>query len=391
MKKSLRLIVTVILVISCAFISSGCYDIVELDQISIATGIAVDKDQNNSIRLTVQVGKAAAVGGGGEVGGGDPGDKPYQLLDAVNPNVIGAFDDLRQDNSRTLFLHHNQVLIFGKSRAESGIIVDIDAFMRDQQTRMDVYILIADGDAKDILDVEMELEKIPSTGIKRMIENKTKISKAFGVKLLEFVSKLTDKITAPVAPIIKIAEEPDSKRLSLKGLAVFKGDKMVGQLSEYQSKGYVWVVENLKSGSLPVKTGQDSAELNIINVKSEYKPSFDEKGIPKMTVDITGQFAIGQLIGFKGKKLEEVLLQLQKNAADTIKGEILSCFKETQKLNTDIFGFGSHINKYHKQKWKAIEDKWDKIYPSLELSLNIQVDIKDTGKIAISPEMFGGR
>ena len=43
-------------------ISSGCYDIVELDTISIVTGVGIDRDEKpDLIRLTVQVGKAEMV------------------------------------------------------------------------------------------------------------------------------------------------------------------------------------------------------------------------------------------------------------------------------------------------------------------------------------------
>lgn len=367
-------------------ISSGCYDIVELDTISIVTGVGIDRDEKPGlIRLTVQVGKAETVGGGGETGK-EISEKAYLVLDATDRSIVGALDSLRQDNSRTLFLHHNQLIIFGESHAKDGIADDIDALMRYHQSHMNVYMLVAEGNAREVLDTEMELEKIPSVGIDRMIKNKMEISKVYSVSLLELVSKLIDKSSAAAVPIIKSIKEKDLSRLSMQGLAVFKNGRMVGKLSENQTNGYAWMLGEIKSGSLKVNTGKDSAELNISACESKVKAVFDKNGMPKIQVDINGRFIVEQLIGFEGQPLEEVIGLLNKVAADTVKQVVLSCFKQTQRLNADIFGFGSHIHKYHSRKWKALEGRWEQIYPSLELALNIQTEILDTGKISISPK-----
>ncbi|HPU59118.1 MAG TPA: hypothetical protein PLG48_06385, partial [Candidatus Avimonas sp.] len=189
MKKALRIIAAAMLILSSALIS-GCYDIVELDTISIVTGLGIDKaDENGKVQLTVQVGKADAVGGGGQEGG-EASEKAYQNLDSVDRNIVGALDKLLQDNSRTLFLHHNQVVIFGESHAKEGISDDIDALMRDLHSHLDVFVLISETNTSEIFNVEMELEKIPSVGITRMMRKKSEISEAFGVKMLELISKL---------------------------------------------------------------------------------------------------------------------------------------------------------------------------------------------------------
>lgn len=384
-------ILLIIPLITAVLTSTGCYDIRELDKISIVTGIAVDKaDKKDLVELTVQIGKANAIGGGQNDGGGKE-EPATQMIDAVDKSISGALDALRQDNSRTLFLHHNQILIFGKSQAEKDISSYLDIFMRDNETRLEVWILIAEGKAKDVLNTKMELEKVSAVGISRMVDNKYDVSKVLGVNLLSFISKLTEKTTSPVAPIIRIVKEEDVTRLSLTGMAVFKGGKMVGELSEEQSIGYAWLLDSLKSEVIPVKTEKGSADLNIISTESKIKPVFDKDGNPKMNADITGSFNIGDLSGFEGMDLKKVLPLLQKGAEDSIKKQIMSCYRTAQKLNADIYGFGAYINKYDAGRWKSMKDKWDQIFPVLQLNLNIKINILDTGKITRSPEMAEGR
>lgn len=365
--------------------ATGCHGIQELDRISIVTGVSIDKaDKPGSIELTVQVAKADAVAG---KGGAAPSEKSAtMLLESTDTDVLGALNKLRRDNSRMLFLHHNQVIIFGKSIAESGLHPYLDSFMRNHEARMDIQVLVADSNADEILGTEMELEKISAVGIRRMLKNKTQISESFGTSFLTLISKLMETTTAPVIPIIKIAEEEDAKRLSLSGFAVFRGDKMVGELTEEQARGLAWLMGEFKSGVLSFETEQGNAELDIIGSSSKLEPVFTSGGKLTLTAKIQGMFNIDELKGFEGINLEKTMDLLSKGAQKEIRNLVVSCFDLTQGLNADIYGLGEYIHRHYPDMWKGLKDRWDEIYPSIELTPQIKVKIKDTGRIGHSPK-----
>ncbi len=50
--------------------------------------------------------------------------------------------------------------------------------------------------------------------------------------MLDFMSNLIDKTTAPIAPIIKVVEQDEKNKIVIDGMAVFKGDKLVGRLKQ---------------------------------------------------------------------------------------------------------------------------------------------------------------
>jgi spore germination protein KC len=52
------------------------------------------------------------------------------------------------------------------------------------------------------------------------------------VRMLDFMSNLIDKTTAPIAPIIKVVEQDEKNKIVIDGMAVFKGDKLVGRLKQ---------------------------------------------------------------------------------------------------------------------------------------------------------------
>lgn len=377
-------------VIAAILFSSGCYDIRELDRVSIVTGLAVDKaEQPGNIELTIQIGKAGALGGGENVGA--PDEKPVQLIDAVGESVMVALESLRNDNSRILFFQHNQVLIIGEDQARTGIIPYLDTFMRNKESRFEVWVLVSEGNAKDVLETEMELDEVSAVGIAKMIKNHAETSKSLGVRLLDFLSKITERSASAVAPIIKIIKEEDIHRLSLSGLAVFKKGQMTGKLTEDQSIGFSWVMGDLKGGNLSVETEKGSAQLAVMSSSSKLKPVFNKDRLQKMKADITGKFIIAELTGFKNMKIEQVIDLLKKGAADSIKKQVMDCYKKAQQLKSDIYGFGSYIYKYHAGRWKTIEKDWDAVFSNLALEVDIKVDIQDTGKTGKSPEMEGIR
>lgn len=382
-KRTLGLLLLTALIL---VLSTGCYDIRELDKISIVTGVAIDKsDKPGSVELTVQVTKADAVAGGKE-GGSSNQESPVMQLEATDTNVFGALNRLKSDNSRVLFLHHNQVLILGEPLAQAGIRPYIDSFMRNHESHMNVQILVADGNAGQIMNAEMELEKISSVGIRRMLTNRLQISESLGLSFLTLVSELMEPTSASVAPIIRIVDEQDSKRLSLTGMAVFRSDKMVGELTERQVEGFTWLMGDIKNGSLAFETEQGNAELEIANCSSKFNPVLESDGNLSVTAEIQAVFNIGELKGFEGINLKRTFELVSLEAEKEIKNLILSCFDTTKRLNADIYGLGEYMHRYHPEKWKKLKYRWDEIYPTIRLTPIIKVKIMDTGRIGQSPK-----
>ncbi len=53
----------------------------------------------------------------------------------------------------------------------------------------------------------------------------------------EFINKMLTSRLCPVAPMVTVLEDQEKKRLSVEGAAVFKHDKMVGELNKKETRG----------------------------------------------------------------------------------------------------------------------------------------------------------
>ena len=66
--------------------------------------------------------------------------------------------------SRLIYVAHSQALIMSEDLARNGVRDSLDFFARAAEARMTVYVFVAEGKAKAILDVEPEFEKTAQRG-----------------------------------------------------------------------------------------------------------------------------------------------------------------------------------------------------------------------------------
>ncbi len=367
---------------------TGCWDARELDTLSIVAGVGIDASgQQGEYDFSFELGKAQKSKSQSK---DSTQSAPYLLLSATSKTMLLAMQQFRFKNSRELFLHPNEVIIFGDDLARQGIAPIMDMLMRDHESRLDVWALVADGTARDILSADTKQEPIPATAIERLMENASGISKFYGTKMIQLISRLADKGTSTIIPIVKTVNEPESTVLALSGSAVFNNDKMVGSLSEDETLGYVFAMGDVVDGNMEVPMPDGTAVLEITNLTSDARPVL-KNGRIIIELNVNALLAVGELQGFKNKKMDDLIPQIEKAAADEIVNTITSTFVKTQSLKTDIYGYGISIYKNYPKEWEKMKDDWDHIYAGIELQLKVKTQLSNTGLIVDSLEMRGAK
>ncbi len=362
------------------FMLSGCLGGREINDLEIVIGMGVDKDENTGkILLTAQVVKEAEMGGVSESGSGGAGNKAFW-------NVIGSgnsiFDAVRQMTHKTgnrLFVSHNQAIIFGNDIASEGLRKYIDFFLRAHEMRPTTLILIAEGRASDIMDAKPETEKLPAINIAKLVKSYGFTSHFYKVNMKDFASCLMNGTKAPIAPLVGISKGKDSKDIYVSGTAVFKNDKMVGKLNESETRGLLWVLGKVKSGVILVSSPnkQGNAVLEILRAKSKVIPEIKDGKIV-MNIKIKEEASLSEQTTMENLASIQAFEELQKAQEKIIRQEITAAFEKSRELNADIFGFGELLHKKYNSKWKSLKDKWDEIYPSIELNIEIETKIQKT-------------
>lgn len=360
---------------------SGCWNSRELDTLGIVMGMGVDisEKEPDMVQFTAQLVKPGEIG---MAKNGGSGGKAFWNVTSMGETVFAAVREATGKSNRKLYFPHNEIVIFGRDTAEKGIQKYLDFFERDQETRGKVLIAVSDTSAEELLSVKSELGKIPATSLLELIKGYAKeTSQTQAVRLTDYEDNYMSGITSGIMPILKLAENGEGKTASVSGTAVFKEDKMVGELNKTEGRGLMWVLGKVKSGIIVVKDSQgDPVSCEIIRATGKIKPIL-ENGKPVMKIFITEEGDIGEETGTKDLTELSEVRYLEEQIGEAIRGEVTAALVRARALNADIFGFGGTIKGKYPKQWKDMEKDWDKLFKTLEVELSVEVGLRLIGNI----------
>lgn len=373
----------IIVIILSALILAGCWDNQELDTISIVTGIGIDLGQNKeNIKLTLELGNTSQSKSNSSSGAAGSNDDSPLILETEDRSILTAINRLQRQTTRSLFLHHNQVVIFGRAQAEKGIKQYMDVFLRRHDMRMETLVFIAEGSAQGILSTNMKQDKISSLGIIKMIEGADRQYRSYSVRVLDLVSMIIDETTFPIIPMLKLEDNDGEKRIALAGLGVLNSDeKLIYELNETEIKGYTWIANKYKDAYLELEVEHGFSNLNILNIEHKIEPKIGKDNALTMNLDIVGDVSVAEVQGFNNMPDEKIIELLIDQGKKKIDEEIQICLNKSQELQADFLRFGAAFYKKYPKEWEEMKVDWENIYPTIQLITNIELNLIDTGKI----------
>jgi spore germination protein KC len=379
----------IILLIFC----TSCWNQRELNELSIAMGLGIDKSSEDQYEVTLQVVIPQEVK--------EPSYyTPVKVYSQRANSLFEAFRKLTTEVPRKVYLPHFRVMVIGEELAKEGISDLLDMVIRDHEFRSDFFIIISkDGySAKDVLEIMTPFEKIPSQEIYSILEtSETAWAPTLGVKLDELVTNLKTRGVEVVLTGVTIKGKGDSSSkskknveklnpisvLQMKDVAVFKEDKLIGWLNEKESKGYNYIINNVEStvGAVKCPDQEETVIIEIKKVDTSVK-SILEDGQPQIKIISAIKANIGEVRCKLDLKDPETIKEVEKNFELQVKDILQSAVKVAQeKYKSDIFGFGRTIHESYPKVWRTLENNWDERFENLPISYEIKAEIDLTGTI----------
>ncbi|OEF99441.1 hypothetical protein BHF71_09015 [Vulcanibacillus modesticaldus] len=377
-KKLLLVILTLTLTLSLV----GCHSH-EVNDLSIVVGIGVDYVE---------------------------GDKPIEVtLQLINPDALtmkpkgetvtqitmrgkSLHDTMRRFSQRLpkeIYLGHNQVIIFGKKLAERGITPFLDYFDRETQIRRSNWVILSKTTAKDVLNAELPIEDISTTGIDDLLYNFQRLSYGPIIRLKELVIYMRYEGRSLVVPLFKVKDN----YISYYGSGVFKKDKLIGIMDDKTSRGFLWLLQSLEGGNITTfcegsdekATEEESDEVKnhtsflVLNTKRKIIPKLID-GKPKVLVKIEAKSSITEYNCKDDLQDPKTITKLEQKQAEDIKYRIEETIKLAQKeFQSDIFGFGEAFRRKYPRFWKKNKKNWDDLFTNLEVEIEVKSLVTHTG------------
>lgn len=407
-----------VFIVILALISGGCWNRREPEFLAIVIAMAFDYDEERELyQVIAQVANPLMMDPEGVRIAGE--DRAFWVVSAYGHTPFDATRNLSQGSSRQYFWAHNRIVLFSEAVARQGIREILDFIDRERQLRLIGRPAVVEGDIRKLMEADFPIEEKGGTGLDRQMVTIQFEESVFHDKfLIELYTSYESPGWEMFMGKIEVQEEAidsdedegededgnedeaendddgggelpgeDSPSL-IGGGALFKGDRMVGWATEFQSEGWLYAEGRGHRYNLTFE-GPEEYEDTLVSIEvfdtiSEMRPVVNGDDIRvEIEVNVNGRIQnISSVPGMALEKDNVFLRSLERRAAQVVRNRIKDMMQRSQELETDIMGFGNLLYRKKPEVWEQVKDDWDDMYPDVAADIDVFFNIKRSGLIS---------
>ncbi|MDO9573717.1 MAG: Ger(x)C family spore germination protein [Candidatus Contubernalis sp.] len=381
----------IILILSMLF-NSGCWNRVEPEEIALIMMVGFERDEEgDGLKIFVQSANPPKVGSSEEGGGGSQGESTW-AASATGRTVTEALNNLAKKSTRLVDLSHMGIVLFSEDLAREGIAPLMDFFDRERQSRLITQPMVVEGDLQRVMEADFVTEETAASALTRLhVVAREELAVSLEIPFRVILNRLSQPGWEIVMPRLREVEPqegepPPETPMEIDGLAVFKKDRMMGWLNSAETRGYNWIVGRItrpiyvfesptrQGEEISVQVHQSSTRLEAVTRGEEVAVIVNavvEGRIEETTSDEEFLSAQSELIDSMNRRLGQA-----------VRNDIQAALKKSQKeFESDIFGFGNLIYRTRFQEWEKLENRWDEIFPDLQVEVYVKAEVRRSGLV----------
>lgn len=347
----------ILLAVVLLFFTTGCYDYIELNDLSIISGIGIDKE-NDNYKVTYEILNDQK---------SESSNEKAVIIEGTGATISEAFDNANQEVPKLAFYPHLKVVVISEMIAEEKMYDIVDYILRSPRIRNEFYLVVAkDIKANEIFTNASEDIKVASTQIETMLKNNPRRkNNASPYTFEEIAAEFLDKRVDAAITSITLKD----KQISIEGLAIFDEYKLKGILSSEASYAYNILKSNAKNIQYTFSCGKDE---NITLSIYDASPSVIINQKKELEIKIDAKASIVEYNCNKSLKEPQTYDYLNNYYNTKINNHIENFYREISEKKTDILGIS---NIYFKSHRKDIE------WTSLDYKISTNLKINNAGLI----------
>lgn len=384
--------------------AAGCWNRKEPESLALVVGMGFNYNrQSKEYEAVVNIAKPATMEGGGGSRGGGQEDGSY-VTSAKGKNLFEALRQIEPVVSRELFWGHSEEVIISEDLARRGIQPVLDFYSRERQSRLSNFMLVTDDDLKELLQVNLPLERVTGVGIRRQIQT---------VQITQSVIPFADvrmvliDLNRPgkeiFVPRIRLKKEQSGQggktssegassqvgggqseeSLEVAGGAAFRGDRMVGWVDPAATQGWLYITGRPSRATEMIPCPDSGCDryiaVEIHRVFSRVEPAM-VSGKPriKVVVSVEGRLqekdCTDRFTRLYVKKMHSLL-------AEDVRQKALKAVNRAKELRSDIFGFGNAVYRNYPREWDQLKNNWEDHFARLEVEIEVKAYIRRPGLV----------
>lgn len=365
--KSLKYLFLILILILFMFSLTGCTDASGIETMAYVVALGIDEGKENAIRLTLQI---------ATLNNSESGSSSQSSSSAISTVECATIDSgialINSYISKEVNLSHCKAIIISESLAEKGLSEHIFTLVSNIQVRPDCNIIISRCDASDFLEnFTPTLESVSARYYELILNSSEYTGYTANIYLSDFYSHIlstSSQATAILGGVntqsthrtdssdsldddYKADETPieTQNHVENMGLAVFRGDKLVGELTNMETLCHLMVTNELQNATITIPNPYDYSTNISLSIELAKDTESDVKlinGTPYITVKIYLNAYVASLDSSLDLADSDTLEAIKHNMDVYVNDKVSNyLYKTSKSLNSDIANFGRHIVK----------------------------------------------
>lgn len=342
----------------CILLLAGCTQKKVIDDINIATGIGIDKaDDQLQGSIMIPVFKP---------------DKSMEnfIFTAKGTIMRDVAAQMQQKASQPILSGSLDIALFEEKVARDGIVQVLDVFLRDPSVGARVHLAVVDGKAQEVFEGNYG-DRGNAQYLKELIEHNMRGGNLPVANLHRFLFDFYQQGKDPYLPYLR---KESNKLVTLAGVALFKNEKVVDILHENNLFYFKLLVDRFTMGQVKVK--EEHGEATVKSITSDTKMKLTKRNPYEITVNIRLK---GILTEHQGIRLEEdEVKKVEKAMEKQINKNCMKLLEQFQKQKVDPIGIGHFV----KTKTRNFNfKKWSTDYENVTFKVSTNVRILEVGVV----------
>ncbi len=315
-----------------------------------------------------------------QVGGARP--RPLIYETAVYTPREGR-ERLRLESAGRLEAGKLEQIFFGEELARQGIHEYLEILKRDPFNPILARVAVVKGTAQDLLNKSIKWQHLPLPGMyfRGLLEQ----AAAGGSVPMTTVDRFYVEYFAPGIDPILPAIEATPKRARLLGSALFRDDRLVGELNvdetflllalKGQAKSHGLILPSPKG--LPGRKRKTRMAIRFTSARVRRRLSLRSSN-PAIAFELR---LLGSLEEFQMvyPTTDRGRRELEEFAGRFIEGQLSGLWRKLRAAGTDPLGVGNMVRAYQYDYWRRHD--WRRVYPKVEARFRVTVDLLNYGLI----------
>lgn len=359
---------------------TGCWDIKEIEDVGIVTGLGLDvSEENDSLTMTNQYvvpGKIPTQQDTSSKG------VPFQNITLEGDTFFEIIrENSLESNRPPNYTHLKSILtsrrLLEKERADQGI----DLFIRDHEFRRTVPVFVTKDSVEDIFNTEPVKEMFPAIQIKELSENYAKINTNPNNLSIGDMSQYISENKSFLIPGIALK----NGHMTLSGAGIISSEdfKYAGWIESKDIEGIRYIQNHVKGGFIDLKKDKINNGPIVLEIKASKTKYNTELNGDTLQVEVlinistvlAEDWGTERNVYKKGWKGS-----IEKAASDDIKEKVEAVIKlAQQEYGIDFLDIAKWVDIHEPAYYKSHEKNWNESFQNLQFRVKVETEITDFG------------